>query len=99
MFKPHDYAFQIETTTRAVFNCDRYGFGGIVDTDFIEKQPFIAISIVLGNFYNKIDSNSKEKIDEFFQKYYEEIGKSIPKIGEEKIKNIVKDFNNIVATI
>lgn len=99
MFKPHDYAFQIEVTVKAIFNCNKYELGGIADANFIEKDPFIAIAIVLGNFYNKVDGSFKEKIDEFFNKYYLEMGKSILDIGEEKIKGIVKDFNSIVATI
>ena len=99
MFKPHDYAFQIEVTVRAIFNCNRYGIGGIADADFIERQPFIAIVMVLGNFYNKIDISYKDKLDNFFQKYYSEIGKSISEIGEKEIKNIIKDFNYIVSTI
>ncbi len=35
----------------------------------------------------------------FFGKYYSEMGKSISEIGEDKIKEIVKDFNSIVSTI
>lgn len=99
MFKPYDYAFQIEVTVRAIFNCKEYQLGGIADANFIEKNPFIAIAIVLGNFYNKVDGSFKERIDEFLNKYYLEMGKSILEIGEEKIKNIMKDFNNIIATI
>lgn len=99
MFKTHDYAFQIEVTIKAIFNCDKYDIGGIADANFIERQPFIAIALVLGNFYNKIDISYKEKIDDFFGKYYSEMGKSISEIGEEKIKEIIKDFNSIVSTI
>lgn len=99
MFKPHDYAFQIEVTVKAIFNCKKFELGGIADANFIEKDPFIAIALVLGNFYNKVDRSFKEKIDEFLNVYYLEMGKSISEIGEEKIKNIVRDFNNIVATI
>lgn len=66
MFKTHDYAFQIEVTIKAIFNCDKYDIGGIADANFIERQPFIAIALVLGNFYNKIDISYKEKIDDFF---------------------------------
>lgn len=99
MFKPYDYAFQIEVTVKAMFNCDRYGVGGIADANFIEKDPYIAIALVLGNFYNKIDISYKQKIDDFFGKYYSEMGKSISEIGEEKIKEIIKDFNSIVSTI
>ncbi len=99
MFKPNSYAFQIETTIRAIFHCDRYGLGGIADSDFIEKEPFIAIAMVLGNFYNKIPIQTKNRLDEFFSDYYCEMSKSIEEIGEEKIKNIIKEFNNIIATI
>ncbi len=99
MFKTHDYAFQIEVTIKAIFNCDKYDIGGIADANFIERQPFIAIALVLGNFYNKIDISYKEKIDDFFGKYYSEMGKSISEIGEDKIKEILKDFNSIVSTI
>lgn len=99
MFKPQDYGFQIEVTVKAIFNCNKYELGGIADANFIEKDPFIDIAMVLGNFYNKVDGSFKEKIDEFFNKYYLEMRKSILNIGEEKIKGIVKDFNDIVATI
>lgn len=99
MLKDHDYAYQIEVTVRAMFNCDKYGIGGIADANFIVKQPFIAIALVLGNFYNKVDICYKEKIDDFLGKYYLEMGKSISEIGEEKIKDILRDFNEIVSTI
>lgn len=99
MFKPNGYAFQIEVTVKSIFKCKKYELGGIADANFIEKSPFIAIAIVLGNFYNKVDGSFKEKIDEFLNKYYLEMGKSISEIGEEKIKNIIKDFNNIVRTV
>lgn len=99
MFRPHDYAFQIETTIKAIFHCDRYGLGGIADADFIEKQPFIAIAMVLGNFYNKVPVQTKNKLDKFFLDYNCEMGKSIGEIEEETIKKITKEFNNIIATI
>ncbi|NMB08107.1 MAG: hypothetical protein GX981_06980 [Tissierellia bacterium] len=99
MFNSHNYAYQIEVTVKAMFNCDKYDIGGIADANFIEKDPFIAIALVLGNFYNKVDSIYKEKIDGFFRKYYLEMGKSILEIGEEKIRKIIKDFNNIISAI
>ncbi|GEM_PF-4426942 len=36
MFKPYDYAFQIEVTVRAIFNCKKYELGGIADANFIK---------------------------------------------------------------
>lgn len=99
MFKPHNYAYQIEVTVHAMFKSEKYGMGGIADANFIEKDPFIAIALILGNFYNKVHISFKEKIDGFFEKYYMEMGKSISEMGEETIKNIMKDFTDIVSTI
>lgn len=99
MFKPHNYAFQIETTIKAIFNCGKFGLGVIADSDFIEKQPFIPMTMVLGNFYNKLDGQSKVKIDDFIERYHWLMDKSIEEIGEEKIKEIIGEFNTIVATV
>lgn len=99
MFKPGNYAFQIEVTVHAMFKSEKHGIGGIADADFIEKNPFVAIALVLGNFYNKVHKSFKERIDGFFRKYYTEMGKSISEMEEDIIKNIVKDFTDIVSTI
>ena len=99
MFDTRKYAFQIETTFRAVFKCERYGIGVLAEYYFIEKNPFLAITTVLGNFYNKLDNKSKEKVDEFIESYHLEMGKSIEEIGEEKIKKIIQEFNEIVRTV
>lgn len=99
MFDTDRYAFQIETTIRAIFKCERYGIGVIAELDFIEKNPFIAIVAVLGNFYNKIDIKTKEKVDEFIEDYHLDMGKSISELGEDKIKKIIQEFNNIVRIV
>lgn len=99
MFKTHDYAFQIETTTKAVFKPGDFGLGVVMNSDFIEKNPFIPISLVLGNFYNKIDSNSKILIDDFMERYYWLMDKTIEEIGEVKMKEIIKEFNEIVKIV
>src|SRR5690554_5144294 len=99
MFNTYKYAFQIETTFRAVFKSERYGLGVLAESDFIEKNPFIAITTVLGNYYNKLDNKSKEKLDEFIEEYHLEMGKSIEEIGEEKIKRIIEEFNHIVRIV
>lgn len=98
MFKTDDYAFQIRITLKSIFNCDDFGLGLIADTEFIENSPFIPMIMVLGNFYNKMDENSKMQIDDFIERYNWLMGKSIEEIGEEKIKEIIKYFNEIAAT-
>lgn len=99
MFNPKDYAYQIEVTLKAIFKCEKYELGGIADANFIEKDPFIAIAFALGNYYNKVDIRFKDEIDGFLGKYYLDMGKSISEMGEERVKDLVKDFNTIIATI
>lgn len=99
MSKIYDYAFQIEVTLNSIFNCEKFGIGGIVDSNFIAKEPFIPMGLILGNFYNKVDPSFKVKIDKFFEKYYLDMGKSIEEIGEEKFKGILEEFKSIVSTI
>lgn len=99
MFKPQDYAFQIEVTTRAIFKPGDFGLGVVADADFILNNPFIPISLVLGNFYNKLDDNSKVIIDDFIERYYWLMDKTIEEIGEVKIKEIISEFNEIVRTV
>ena len=99
MFTAKDYAFQIKVTLDSIFKRSEHEMGGISQIYFIEKQPFIAIAMVLGNFYNKVDNSFKNRIDDFLEVYSLEMGKSITEIGEEKIKRIMDDFKNIVSTI
>ncbi|NMA86101.1 MAG: hypothetical protein GX968_02115 [Tissierellia bacterium] len=99
MFKPKDYAFQIETTVKAVFKCGEYELVSIYDSRFIEQQPFVSMAFVLGNFYNRAGSRHKAEIDEFFHKNSLIMNKSISEIGEENMENIIQDFKNIVSTV
>jgi hypothetical protein len=101
MFKPKDYAFQIKTNLNAIFDIEseKFGLGLISNIDFIEKNPFIPITMILGNYYNKLEKKSKTQIDDFIETYSWLMDKSIEEIGEEKIKRIISEFNSIVATV
>lgn len=101
MFKAKDYAFKIKTTLNAIFDIEseKFGLGLVSSIDFIEKNPFIPMSMILGNYYNKLGDKEKMKIDDFIETYSWLMGKSIEEIGEEKIKEIISDFNEIVATV
>lgn len=99
MFKTQDYALQIGVTLKSIFKPDEFGLGIVTELDFIEKNPFIPISLVLGNFYNSLDSKSKVKVDDFIERYYWLMDKTIEELGEAKTKEIVKEFNEIVKTL
>lgn len=62
------YATEIEHILCKVFDCKRFGFGGIVDSDFIRKNPFIAIASGLAFIYAE-DSSKKCEIDLYLEKY------------------------------
>lgn len=53
----------------------------------------------MGNFYNKLDDNSKIKIDDFIERYNWLMDKTIEEIGETKIKEIIKEFHEITTTV
>ncbi|NLX61349.1 MAG: hypothetical protein GXZ06_02330 [Tissierellia bacterium] len=99
MFDPKEYAYQIEVTLQAIFKCNKFELGGIADANFIAKYPFIAIAFAFGNYYNKVDPTFKEKIEEFLSVFYLDMGKSMEEIGEERVKKLVEDFKEIIATI
>lgn len=99
MLKEKDYAFQLKVTLDSIFDYDEGNLGGLASIEFIEENPFVPITLILGHFYNKVDKSFKKKIDRFFEKYYLAIGKSISEIGNKKIGYILADFKRIVSTI
>lgn len=98
MFKAQDYAFQIGVTVKSIFKPDKFGLGLVTDLDFIEKNPFIPISLVLGNFYNSLENDSKIKVDDFIERYYWLMDKTIEELGEDKTREIIEEFKEIVKT-
>lgn len=67
MINGQPHAIEIETILRDVFNCDRMGFGGIVNSDFIRKNPFAAMFSAAGYLYANSNVEKKEEIEEFIK--------------------------------
>ena len=44
IMKAQGYAVDIEHVLRRIFDCDRYGFGGEVNSDAIRKHPFLSMT-------------------------------------------------------
>lgn len=59
MANSKDYSVSVELVLRKVFSCERFGFGGIVDADFIQCHPYMMM--VCGLAYLAPNS-SPEKI-------------------------------------
>lgn len=68
------YAVLIEYILRDVFNCERFGVGGIVNSDYIRKHPIASIIHAATYLYAKASSEQKEIIEKFIQDiiYYSE---------------------------
>ncbi|MGC8718403.1 MAG: hypothetical protein ACP5TY_00140 [Thermodesulforhabdaceae bacterium] len=65
----HSYALSIEFILRRVFNCERSGFGGLIDADAIEKNCYVPIASALGFLYANADEVKKQKIEKFIIDY------------------------------
>lgn len=99
MFNTEYYAIQIQTTVNAVFKFDIGCIGGLADLKQIEKDPFSTISFVLGNYYNKIGDGGRKKVDLFVGAYIDQFNKSIEALGEDNIRRILSEFNEIIRTV
>lgn len=63
------YAISIEHILCDVFDCERFGFGGIVNSDFIRKQPFTAMLSGLSFIYATAKDYKQEEIINFIEEY------------------------------
>lgn len=68
MMKAQGYAVEIEHILRCIFDCDRYGFGGEVNSDAIRKHPFLSMTQGLAYLYAK-EPHRKENIDNFINDF------------------------------
>ncbi|MBC2726107.1 hypothetical protein [Desulfosporosinus sp.] len=63
------YAVSIEHILCNVFNCERFGYGGIVNSDFIRKQPFTVMACGFSFIYANAKSDKQKEIIEFINNY------------------------------
>jgi hypothetical protein len=63
------YATSIEHILCNVYQCERFGFGGIVNSDFIRKQPFTAMVCGLSFVYSNATNNKQIEIEKFITEY------------------------------
>lgn len=69
------YAADLESELRRVFQCDRCGFAGIANSDFIRKNPLAAVLATCGFLYAKADDVERKQIEDFIEdtKFYWEM--------------------------
>ncbi len=61
-------AVSIEMILRRIFNCDRGGFGGQVDSDSIRKHPFLSMTQGLAVLYER-NPEKRAEINQFIEDF------------------------------
>ena len=62
------FAFSIECTLRNIFGCERYGFGGQIDSDRIRRHPFLSMTQGLAVLYERTPTK-REQIENFIERF------------------------------
>ena len=65
VIRAQGYAVSLEHDIRRVFQCDRSGFAGIANSDFIRKNPLAAVLATCGFLYAKADDVGRKQIEDF----------------------------------
>lgn len=61
------YAISMEHDMSRVFGCERFGFAGIIHSDFIRRNPLAAILATCGFVYARGDDSSKKQVEKFIE--------------------------------
>lgn len=92
-FNSHNLAVSVEWVVRDYFNCDRFGFGGIADADFIDGRGcYTAFAVVFAKIYNE---DNRDAIDSFLNEYYDLLGKRIEE-DEPRFEKAIKEFKELL---
>lgn len=107
MVNIHQYSILIESTLRSMFDCDRGGFGGLVEADSIDQAWSVSIAFGLG----KLASTKEKEVTQFYEKYAYYLSMDLRelanlqspsdqllkehKTGEEAIKAVIEDFSSL----
>lgn len=65
VMRAQGYAVSMEHDMRRVFDCERFGFAGIVNSDFIRTNPLAAVLATCGFMYAKVNAKDKKEIEKF----------------------------------
>lgn len=68
LMKAQGYAVEIEMILRNIFKCDRFGFGGQVNSDAIRKHPYLSMTQGLAFIY-ATEENKRKQIDKFVDEF------------------------------
>ena len=92
----HSLAVSIEWTLRRVFDCERFGLGGFVNSDNIESKPMESFRLGFAAIYADASSDRRSRIDRFLEdnSQYEDL--NIDAIGVDRVSELHEMFNSIL---
>ncbi len=67
VMRAQGYAVSIEHDIRRVFKCERFGFAGIANSDFIRGNPLAAILATCGFIYAQVNDENKAQVEQFIE--------------------------------
>ena len=92
----HGDAISLERIVRQVYNCDRFGVGGLANADTLERSPMLAAYAALAPLYLK---NKKiADVDAFLDRYaciYEFENDEPP--TDEDTERFIDELDNLVG--
>lgn len=68
LMKAQGYAVEIEMILRNIFKCERFGFGGQVNSDAIRKHPYLSMTQGLAFLY-ATEEIKRKQIDKFVDEF------------------------------
>lgn len=92
----HSLAVSIEWTLRRIFNCERFGLGGFVNSDSIESNPMESFRLGFAAVYADASNDKKSQIDRFIDDNFQYEDMNIHTIGVDRVSELHEIFNNII---
>ncbi len=86
MTSAQNYAVRIEGIMRYAFECGRFEIGGLVNSDCVKRNPFMAMMITLAYLCDRGETESTEIISKFFERFC-----SYDKLSVDEILNLEKN--------
>lgn len=83
MTSAQNYAVRIEITMRDAFECGRFEIGGLVNSDCVKRNPFMAMMVTLAYLCDRGEAESTEIISNFFERFC-----SYDKLSVDEILNM-----------
>lgn len=94
----HANAVTMEEFMKKEFKAERYDLGGIIDSDYIDRNSnfWNCIIIIIAKYYSTFYSDKKQKIDDFLEKYKDFSNVELRNIQQEDFELIMDELSKLI---